>query len=90
MSDRHNGRKSSNGAGSRQILLATMGTQQAVAKRSVGRRVKHFDAPFFYFGFGTALRAFTSLRDVSLHRSGRAAFPKRPRRFQHCRPRLNA
>jgi hypothetical protein len=42
-----NGQKSSNDAGSHGIQLATMVAQQAVAKRSVGRRVTHFDAPFF-------------------------------------------
>jgi hypothetical protein len=41
-----------------------MGVQQAVAKRSVGRRVNLFDAPFFCCG--KALRAFISPRDVSL------------------------
>ncbi|HPP82894.1 MAG TPA: hypothetical protein PLZ50_04920 [Rubrivivax sp.] len=48
MSDLRNGQKSSIGAGSRPIVLATMGAQQAVAKRSVGRRVTPLDAPFFY------------------------------------------
>ncbi|MDE1926350.1 MAG: hypothetical protein KGI36_04105 [Burkholderiales bacterium] len=48
LSDRCNGRKSSNDAGSRVVLLATMNAQQAVAKRSVGRRVTHLDAPFFW------------------------------------------
>jgi hypothetical protein len=47
LSDRRNGQKSSNDAGSRPILLVRMVAQQAVAKRSVGRRVTHFDAPFF-------------------------------------------
>jgi hypothetical protein len=42
-----NGRKSSNDAASGAIHLATMVAQQAVAKRSVGRRVTLFDAPFF-------------------------------------------
>jgi hypothetical protein len=72
LSETRNGRKSSIGAGSRPIVLATMDFQQAVAKRSVGRRVNHLDAPFFWFRHG-ALRAFTSLRDMSLHRSGIAA-----------------
>jgi hypothetical protein len=30
------------------VLLATMEAQQAVAIRFVGRRVTHFDVPFFY------------------------------------------
>jgi hypothetical protein len=47
VSDRSNGRKSSNDAGSGAIVLATMNAQQAVAKRSVGRRVTTLDAPFF-------------------------------------------
>jgi hypothetical protein len=42
-----NGWKSSNDAASGSVQLATMVAQQAVAKRSVGRRVTHFDAPFF-------------------------------------------
>jgi hypothetical protein len=33
--------------GFRAVLLATMDSQQAVAKRSVGRRVTTLDAPFF-------------------------------------------
>jgi hypothetical protein len=33
-------------------VLATMKSQQAVAKRSVGRRVTPLDAPFFYFDHG--------------------------------------
>jgi hypothetical protein len=45
--DLGNGGKSSNDAASRGVHLATMVAQQAVAKRSVGRRVTHFDAPFF-------------------------------------------
>jgi len=63
-----NGVKSSNGAVSSQGLLATMKAQQAVAKHFVGRRVNR--STCLFFGFGTALRAFTSLRDMSLHRNG--------------------
>jgi hypothetical protein len=47
LSDRCNGWKSSNDAGSQPVVLATMNAQQAVAKRSVGRRVIILDAPFF-------------------------------------------
>jgi hypothetical protein len=47
LSDHSNGRKSSTGAGSRKIVLDRMNAQQAVAKRSVGRRVTLLDAPFF-------------------------------------------
>jgi hypothetical protein len=47
-----------------------MKAQQAVAKRSVGRRVNH--STCLFFDCGTALRAFTSLRDMSLHRNGLA------------------
>jgi hypothetical protein len=42
-----------------------MKAQQAVAKRSVGRRVT--TSTCLFFNLNTALRAFTSLRDVSLH-----------------------
>jgi hypothetical protein len=63
-----NGRKTSIGAASRPVLLTTMKAQQAVAKRSVGRRVNH--STCLFFGYGTALRAFTSLRDMSLHHNG--------------------
>ena len=45
-----------------------MKAQQAVAKRSVGRRVNH--STCLFFSFGTALRAFTSLRDMSLRCNG--------------------
>jgi hypothetical protein len=45
--DRCNGWKSSNDAASGSVQLATMVAQQAVAKRSVGRRVTLLDAPFF-------------------------------------------
>jgi hypothetical protein len=48
-----------------------MKAQQAVAIRFVGRRVISWTCLFF--DCGTALRAFTSLRDMSLHRSGFAA-----------------
>jgi hypothetical protein len=48
-----------------------MKSQQAVAKRSVGRHVTI--STCLFFSFGPALRAFTSLRDVSLRRSGCAA-----------------
>ena len=51
------------GRGFRRRLLATMNAQQAVAKRSVGRRVTSLTRLFF--SFSPALRAFTSLRDVS-------------------------
>jgi hypothetical protein len=68
-----NGRKTSTGAGSSGVLLATMKAQQAVAKRSVGRRVTTFDVPFFY---ASARRLAPShRRDVSLRRSGFAALP---------------
>jgi hypothetical protein len=69
--------KSSKDAASGGVQLATMVAQQAVAKRSVGRRVTHLDAPFFWFGFGPALRAFTSLTRYE-------PSPKRLRRFRHC------
>jgi hypothetical protein len=62
-----NGKKSSNGAVFRRVLLATMKAQQAVAIRFVGRRVTISTCLFFVFG--TALRAFTSRRDMSLQRS---------------------
>jgi hypothetical protein len=52
LSDRCNERESSNDAGSQPVVLTTMKSQQAVAKRSVGRRVSHFDAPFFCPFFG--------------------------------------
>jgi hypothetical protein len=42
-----NGRKTSIGAGSSRVLLATMNAQQAVAKRSVGRRVNISTCLFF-------------------------------------------
>src|SRR5882757_1260446 len=58
-----NGRKSSIGAGSSGMLLTTMVAQQAVAKRSVGRRVTL--STCLFFGFSTALRAFTSRCDMS-------------------------
>jgi hypothetical protein len=44
-----------------------MKTQQAVAKHFVGRRVFYWTCLFFVSG--TALRAFTSLRDMSLNAS---------------------
>jgi hypothetical protein len=76
LSDRCNGRKSSNDAGSHAVLLATMNAQQAVAKRSVGRRVTHLDAPFFWFGFGPgALRLHIAARCDPL--------PKRLRRIRY-------
>jgi len=56
MSDRCNGRKSSNDAGSQPIVLATMGAQQAVAKRSVGRRVTLLTRLFFSFNAALNLR----------------------------------
>jgi hypothetical protein len=61
-----NGEKSSNGAVLRRVLVATMKAQQAVAIRFVGRRVGSLTCLFFVCG--TALRAFTSLRDLSLQR----------------------
>jgi hypothetical protein len=63
-----NGLKTSTGAASRPTLLNTMKAQQAVAKRSVGRRVNHSTCLFFMSG--TALRAFISLRDMSLPCNG--------------------
>jgi len=63
-----NGAKSSNGAVFGGVLLATMKAQQAVAIRFVGRRVTSSTCLFFVYG--PALRAFTSLRDMSLHRNG--------------------
>jgi TRAP-type mannitol/chloroaromatic compound transport system permease large subunit len=63
-----NGEKSSNGAVLRQVLVATMKAQQAVAIRFVGRRVGSLTCLFFVCG--TALWAFTSLRDMSLQRNG--------------------
>jgi hypothetical protein len=48
-----------------------MVVQQAVAKRFVGRRVDRLTCLFF--DPGPALRAFASLRDVSLRCSGLAA-----------------
>ena len=45
-------KKSSNGAVSSQVLLATMKAQQAVAIRFVGRRVSSLDVPFFYVRLG--------------------------------------
>jgi hypothetical protein len=65
-----NARKTSIGAGSGEVLLATMKAQQAVAIRCVGRRVNV--STCLFFDFGTALRAFTSLCDVSLRRNGSA------------------
>jgi len=62
-----NGKKSSNGAVSSAGLLATMKAQQAVAIRFVGRRVTISTCLFFVCG--TALQAFTSLRDMSLQRN---------------------
>jgi len=53
-----NGDKSSNGAVSGEVLLATMKAQQAVAIRFVGRRVNL--STCLFFSFDTALRAFTS------------------------------
>jgi hypothetical protein len=61
-----NDEKSSNGAVSSGVLLATMKAQQAVAIRFVGRRVTSLTCLFFVYG--TAPRAFTSLRDMSLQR----------------------
>ncbi|HMN75510.1 MAG TPA: hypothetical protein PKC97_05545 [Burkholderiaceae bacterium] len=63
-----NGVKSSNGAVSSRVDLATMKAQQAVAKHFVGRRVTR--STCLFFGCGMALRAFTSLRDMSLQRNG--------------------
>ncbi|HRZ62126.1 MAG TPA: hypothetical protein P5163_16170, partial [Rubrivivax sp.] len=63
-----NGLETSTGAACSQVLLTTMKAQQAVAKRSVGGHVN--TSTCLFFGFGTALRAFTSLRDMSLHRNG--------------------
>jgi hypothetical protein len=68
-----NDEKSSIGAVSSGGLLATMKAQQAVAIRFVGRRVNLSTCLFFVFG--TALRAFTSLRDMSLQRNGFAVVP---------------
>jgi len=53
-----NGEKSSNGAVSSGVLLATMKAQQAVAIRFVGRRVNL--STCLFFSFDTAHRAFTS------------------------------
>jgi len=44
-----NGKKSSNGAVSGKVLLATMKAQQAVAIRFVGRRVTSSTCLFFSF-----------------------------------------
>ncbi|MGE4050704.1 MAG: hypothetical protein AB7F38_06525, partial [Piscinibacter sp.] len=63
-----NEQKSSIGAGFRRVLLATMKAQQAVAIRFVGRRVTR--STCLFFSFSTALRAFTSQRDVSLRCNG--------------------
>jgi hypothetical protein len=63
-----NDRKSGDAAVFSQGLLATMKAQQAVAKSFVGRRVTVSTCLFFMSG--TALRAFTSLRDMSLQRNG--------------------
>jgi len=48
-----------------------MKAQQAVAIRFVGRRV--IFSTCLFFDCGAALPAFTSLRDMSLHRSDFAA-----------------
>jgi hypothetical protein len=66
-----NGRDARIHAVSRPGLLATMKAQQAVAIRFVGRRVTTFDVPFFCLRHGP-VRAFTSLRDMSLQRNGLA------------------
>jgi hypothetical protein len=63
-----NDEKSRIGAVSRQVLLATMKAQQAVAIRFVGRRVNL--STCLFFGFDTPLRGFTSLRDMSPRRNG--------------------
>jgi hypothetical protein len=63
-----NGEKSSTGAVSREVLLATMKSQQAVAIRFVGRRVNV--STCLFFGFDTPLCGFTSLRDMSLRLNG--------------------
>jgi hypothetical protein len=63
-----NGIKSSNGAVSSRGVLATMKSQQAVAKHFVGRRVNR--STCLFFDFDTPLRGFTSLRDMSLRRNG--------------------
>jgi hypothetical protein len=68
-----NERKTSIGADFREVLLATMKAQQAVAIRFVGRRV--FFWTCLFFDFDTPLRGFTSLRDVSLRRNRCAATP---------------
>jgi hypothetical protein len=62
-----NDEKSSNGAVSSAVLLATMKAQQAVAIRFVGRRVNF--STCLFFGSGLALWAFTSPRDMSLDAS---------------------
>jgi hypothetical protein len=59
-----NGNKSSAGAVCSPVVLTTMKSQQAVANRFVGRRVNR--STCLFFSFSTALRAFTSLRDMSL------------------------
>jgi hypothetical protein len=65
-----NDEKSSIGAVSREVLLATMKAQQEVARRFVGRRVNL--STCLFFGFDTPLRGFTSRRDMSLRRNGPA------------------
>jgi hypothetical protein len=60
LSETRNGRKSSIGAGFQPVLLATMASQQAVAKRSVGRRVTLWTRLFF--GLASARRIAPSHR----------------------------
>jgi acetoacetate decarboxylase len=62
-----NDEKSSNGAVSSRVLVATMKAQQAVAIRFVGRHGGHSSCLFF--DSDTPLRGFTSLRDMSLRRN---------------------
>jgi hypothetical protein len=69
-----NGRKTSTGAASSPILLTTMKAQQAVAKRSVGRRVNHSTCLFFAYR-RAASQPLTSLREVSVRRNGFAVVP---------------
>jgi hypothetical protein len=62
-----NGHKSSNGAASGGVLLATMKAQQAVAIRFVGRHVGVSTCLFFDSDW--PLRGSTSPRDTSLRRN---------------------
>jgi len=79
-----NGAKSSNDAVSSPIVLTTMKAQQAVAKHFVGRRVNR--STCLFFSFSTALRAFTSLRDVSLRCNDFVVVPpvRRDARSRRC------